>query len=269
MIDEIRLGPDAPVVGIPCDHKTIGELPFHAVGEKYVTAVMIGAKSLPWLIPAFGPQLDLGALLDRLDGLMITGSLSNVAVQHYGGAPDRADSPQDPLRDSTTLPMIRLALERGLPLLCICRGIQELNVVLGGTLDTQVHASDGRFDHRAPPVVEIDAKYIPRHSVRFIPDGQFARILGSTEIRVNSLHWQGIARPAPGLVVEGVAEDGVIEAVSVREAKNFALAVQWHPEFRVWENPDSMKLFGAFGEAVRAHAAAKRQPAQPGARNAA
>ena len=269
MIDEIRLGPDAPVVGIPCDQKIIGELPFHAVGEKYVTAVMIGAKSLPWLIPAFGPQFDLGALLDRLDGLMVTGSLSNVAVHHYGGEPDRPDSPQDPLRDATTLPMIRMALDRGLPLLCICRGIQELNVVLGGTLDTQVHEAGGRLDHRAPQDVPIDDKYVPRHSVRFIPEGKFARILGKTETQVNSLHWQGIAKPAPGLVVEGVAEDGVIEAVSVRDAKNFALAVQWHPEFRVWENADSMKLFGAFGDAVRDFAATKRRRAQPGARSAA
>jgi putative glutamine amidotransferase len=230
---------------------------------------MIGAKSLPWLIPAFGPQFDLGALLDRLDGLMITGSVSNVAVHHYGGAPDRPESPQDPLRDSTTLPMIRMALERGLPLLCICRGIQELNVVLGGTLQTEVHATSGRLDHRAPPDVEIDAKYLPRHSVRFIPDGEFARILGTTEIKVNSLHWQGIATPAPGLVVEGIAEDGTIEAVSVRGAKSFALGVQWHPEFRVWDNPDSMKLFGAFGAAVRAHAGGKSRAAKQGARSAA
>jgi putative glutamine amidotransferase len=268
MIDEIRLAPDAPVVGIPCDHKTIGELPFHAVGEKYVTSVMIGAGALPWLIPAFGPQFDMAGLLGRLDGLMITGSLSNVAVHHYGGAPDRPESPQDPLRDATTLPMIRQALEMGLPLLCICRGIQELNVVLGGTLHTQVHDVPGRLDHRAPQDVEIDAKYLPRHNVRFIRDGQFARILGKTETRVNSLHWQGIEKPAPGLVVEGIAEDGVIEAVSVRDAKGFALGVQWHPEFRVWENPDSMKLFGAFGTAVRAYAAA-RVRGQSGARSAA
>jgi len=259
MIDEIRLDADAPVVGIPCDRKMIDGLPFHAVGEKYVTSVMIGAKALPWLIPAFGPQFDMKALLGKLDGLLVTGSLSNVAVHHYGGAPDRPESPQDPLRDATTLPMIRAALDAGLPLLCICRGIQELNVVLGGTLHTQVHTEPGRLDHRAPQDVEMDAKYLPRHTVTFIPDGRFARIFGATGIKVNSLHWQGIETPAPGLVVEGVAEDGVVEAVSVRDAKAFALGVQWHPEFRVWENPDSMKLFGAFGDAVRARAAERRK----------
>jgi putative glutamine amidotransferase len=233
-------------------------LPFHAVGEKYATAVMIGAKSLPWLLPAFGPQFDMAAVIDKLDGLLVTGSLSNVAVHHYGGDTDRPDSPQDPLRDATTLPMIRVALDAGLPLFCICRGIQELNVVLGGTLDTHVHKTSGRLDHRAPPDVPMDDKYLPRHTVTFIPDGQFARILGTTEIRVNSLHWQGIAKPAPGLTVEGRAEDGVVEAVSVKDARNFALGVQWHPEFRVWENPVSMKLFGAFGDAVRARAAARK-----------
>lgn len=269
MIDDIKLEADAPVVGVPCDRKMIDGLPFHAVGEKYATSVMIGAKALPWLLPAFGPQFDMAAVIDKLDGLLVTGSLSNVAVHHYGGDTDRPDSPQDPLRDATTLPMIRVALDAGLPLFCICRGIQELNVVLGGTLDTKVHETGGRLDHRVPQDVEIDAKYVPRHSVRFIPEGQFARILGKTETQVNSLHWQGIATPAPGLVVEGVAEDGVIEAVSVRDAKNFALGVQWHPEFRVWENADSMKLFGAFGDAVREFAVAKRRRTQPGARSAA
>ena len=226
MIDQIKLAADAPVVGIPCDHRMIDGLPFHAVGEKYVTSVMIGARALPWIVPVFGPQFDLPALLERLDGLLVTGSPSNVAVHHYGGAPDRPDSPQDPLRDSTTLPMIRLALETGLPLFCICRGIQELNVVLGGTLQTHVHAPEGRFDHRAPQDVEMDRKYDARHRVRFIGNGQFARILGTTEIGVNSLHWQAIDRPGDRIVVEGVAEDGVIEAVSVRDAKGFALGVQ-------------------------------------------
>jgi putative glutamine amidotransferase len=258
MIDEIKLEADAPVVGVPCDRKMIDGLAFHAVGEKYATAVMIGAKALPWLLPAFGPQFDMAAVIDKLDGLLVTGSLSNVAVHHYGGDADRPDSPQDPLRDATTLPMIRVALDAGLPLFCICRGIQELNVVLGGTLDTQVHTAADRLDHRAPQDVPMDDKYLPRHTVTFIPDGEFARILGTTEIRVNSLHWQGIAKPAPGLVVEGRAEDGVVEAVSVKDARNFALGVQWHPEFRVWENPVSMKLFGAFGDAVRARAAARK-----------
>ncbi|MEX2295772.1 MAG: gamma-glutamyl-gamma-aminobutyrate hydrolase family protein [Dongiaceae bacterium] len=258
MIEDVKLTADAPVVGIPCDLKEIDGLPFHAVGEKYVTAVMIGAQAMPWLIPAFGPQFDIPALLDRLDGLLVTGSVSNVAVHHYGGAADRPESPQDPLRDATTLPMIEAALDAGLPLFCICRGIQELNVVLGGTLHTEVHALDGNLDHRALRDVEMNARYVPRQRVTLEPDGAFARILGKTAIDVNSLHWQAIDRPASRLAVEGRAEDGVIEAVRVKDAKNFALGVQWHPEFRVWESADSMKLFAAFGEAVRARAASRR-----------
>jgi len=258
MIDDVKLAADAPVVGIPCDLKEIDGLPFHAVGEKYVTAVMIGAQAMPWLVPAFGPQFDMPALLDRLDGLLVTGSVSNVAVHHYGGAADRLESPQDPMRDATTLPMIAAALDMGLPIFCICRGIQELNVVLGGTLHTEVHTISGNFDHRAPRDVEMNARYVPRQRVTLDPDGIFARILGKNAIDVNSLHWQAIDKPASRLAVEGRAEDGVIEAVRVKDAKSFALGVQWHPEFRVWESADSMKLFAAFGEAVRARAASRR-----------
>jgi len=250
-----------PLIGIPVDVRRIDDQPFHAVGEKYITAVADAADCVPLLIPALD-NLDLADLTQRLDGLLLTGSPSNVAVHHYGGAPDRPDSPQDPARDALTLPLIRTALRSGLPIFCICRGFQELNVALGGTLHTQVHDQPGRDDHRAPKG-SFDEKYGPRHPLRLAPGGAFASILGTTEIQVNSLHWQGIDRLADDLVAEGWAPDGTIEAVRVKSARAFALGVQWHPEYRALENPVSTALFGAFGEAARSQNRT-RQPHPPG-----
>jgi putative glutamine amidotransferase len=247
----MKLVNDAPIVAVPMCVKQIDGQNFHTVGEKYLTAVIDGAGGYPLSFPALGPVLDPGSLLDQVDGVLFTGSPSNVAVHHYDGAPDRPDSPQDPGRDAITLPLIRAALERQVPIFCICRGFQELNVALGGTLDTQVHIADGRMDHRAPRNVPYEEMYGLRHKVAFAAGGQFARILGKTEAMVNSLHWQGIARPADRIQVEGRAEDGVIEAVSLKDHAGFCLGAQWHPEFRVTENADSMALFKAFGAAAR------------------
>jgi putative glutamine amidotransferase len=248
----MTLANDAPIVAVPMCVKQIDGQNFHTVGEKYLTAVINGAGAYPLSFPALGPVLDPNALLDQVDGVLFTGSPSNVAVHHYQGAPDREDSPQDPGRDAITLPLIRAAIERGVPIFCICRGFQELNVALGGTLDTHVHLGDGRMDHRARRDLPYAEMYGPRHKVAFQPGGQFARILGKTETDVNSLHWQGIARPAERLVVEGRAEDGVIEAVSLKDPAGFCLGVQWHPEFQAARNADSMALFKAFGDAARA-----------------
>ena len=248
----MRLSNDAPIVAVPMCVKRIDGQDFHTVGEKYLTAIIEGAQAYPLSFPALGPVIDPAALLDQVDGVLFTGSPSNVAVHHYEGTPDRPDSPQDPGRDAIPLPLIRAALERDVPIFCICRGYQELNVALGGTLDTHIHKAEGRLDHRAPENKPYDELYQPAHKISFQPGGKFARILGKTETMVNSLHWQGIARPAERLVVEGRAEDGVIEAVSVRDHAGFCLGAQWHPEYRARENPDSMALFKAFGEACRA-----------------
>jgi putative glutamine amidotransferase len=249
-----RIDATWPAIGIPACVKSVEELPFHAVGEKYITAVVEGAEGLPLVLPVLGETYELSSLLDRLDGLLFTGSLSNVHPRHYGGPPDRPDSPQDPQRDATTLPLIRAAIATGVPLFCICRGHQELNVALGGTLHTQVHTLAGRLDHRSPKNVPYDARYAPQHKVALEPSGMLTKILGRTEIEVNSLHWQAIDRLAPGLTVEAVAPDGVVEAVRVERARNFALGVQWHPEYRVTENPVSLALFKAFGAACRERA---------------
>ena len=168
----------SPLIGIPvCVREQEGH-PFHSVGEKYITGVALGAGGLPLLIPALGDAFDHRDLVRRLDGLLVTGSPSNVAVDLYGGPPDRADSPQDPKRDATTLPLIRAAVEDGLPLFCICRGIQELNVAFGGTLHTRVHEQPDTFDHRAP-AGDMDFRYGPRHPVDLAPDGEIARLVGS------------------------------------------------------------------------------------------
>jgi len=253
----MRLDSSAPLIGLPVDVRQLDDQPFHMVGEKYITAVSDAAGGLPLLIPALGHRFDLEDLVQRLDGLLLTGSPSNVAVHHYGGPPDRPDSPQDPARDAITLPLIQAALAAGLPLFCICRGFQELNVALGGTLHTHVHEQADRDDHRAPQGA-YDQRYGPRHPVRLMPGGTLARILGTTEIEVNSLHWQGIDRLAEPLAIEGRAPDGTIEAVQVRNARAFALGVQWHPEYRAVENPVSLALFRTFGDAARAYAQAKR-----------
>ena len=248
----MRLPNDAPIIAVPMCVKHSGGQDFHTVGEKYLTAIIEGVEGYPLSFPALGPVLDPAALLDQVDGVLFTGSPSNVAVHHYEGTADRDDSPQDPGRDSITLPLIRAALERQVPIFNICRGFQELNVALGGTLDTHIHDAEGRMDHRAPENKPYDELYKAVHKVGFLPGGKFARILGKAETMVNSLHWQGIARPAERIVVEGRAEDGVIEAVSIKDHAGFCLGTQWHPEYRARENADSMALFKAFGDACRA-----------------
>ena len=242
-----------PVIGIPACFVPRDGFAFHQVGDKYVASVIDGAGGLPLIIPALGPRLDIEALLAELDGLLITGSPSNVEPHHYGGPAARPDSPCDPARDATTLPLIRRALELAVPMLAICRGLQELNVALGGTLHQEVHELPGRLDHRSDKTVPPTERYRPIHPVRLAPGGVLCNLLdGAGTIQVNSLHAQAIDRLAEGLLVEARAPDGTIEAVSVENAPGFALAVQWHPEWRVLENPTSRRLFAAFGAACRA-----------------
>ena len=250
-----RMSDAAPLIAVSACLKSAGGHPTHAVGEKYLTAITMGAGATPVIVPALGEALDLRPLLDRVDGVVLTGSLSNVHPSRYGEEPHAAAEPYDEARDATTFPLIHAALERGIPLLAICRGFQELNVALGGTLHAEVHAVEGRADHRAPPEEDLDLRYGPRHPVRFVPGGAFERIAGAGEVWVNSLHRQGIDRLADGLAVEAVAADGTIEAVRVAGAPSLALGVQWHPEYKAAANPFSMKLYHALGEAARRRAA--------------
>ena len=249
-----------PLVGIPACTRQLGHHPFHVVGDKYVRAVSDGAGALPLLIPALGDDLDIGDLVARLDGLLVTGSPSNVEPHRYEGPASVPGTLHDPRRDSTTLPLIRAALDAGVPVLAICRGIQELNVALGGTLHQRVQELPGKLDHRADDTRPVEEQYGKVHPVRLTPGGLLARITGREEIRVNSIHAQAIDRLAEGLAVEAVAPDGLIEAVRVADAPGFALAVQWHPEWRFRECPDSTALFEAFGAACAERA--RREPSR-------
>ena len=248
-----------PVIGVPADTREIEGKPFHAAGDKYVRAVMLASDALPVVLPAFGGLYDLAALMHRLDGLLLTGSLSNVHPDHYGETASEEHEPYDRERDETTLPLLKEALAQAVPLLAVCRGFQELNVALGGTLHPAVHALPGRLDHRVPEHDDPDVRYGPKHKVALTADGAFAGLAGTREIEVNSLHRQGIVDLAPDLEVEAVAPDGIIEGVAVRGAAAFALGVQWHPEYKVLENDFSRKLFGAFGAAARERALARAQ----------
>ena len=250
--------PVTPLVGITCCRRPAEFGTVHQVGDKYVDSVVLGAEAVPVLIPALGEALALDPLLERLDGVLVTGSPSNVEPHHYGGPPPCEGNLADPARDATTLPLIRRALELGVPLFAICRGIQELNVALGGTLHQHVHELPGRRDHRSDKSKPHPERYEPVHEIHLTPGGYLQELFdGAATIPVNSLHAQGIDRLAEGLVVEAVAEDGTIEAVRVRDARAFALGVQWHPEWRVLDNPWSRRLYAAFGAAARERAAAR------------
>lgn len=246
-----------PLVGIPCDRRTVGLHPFHMVGEKYIAAVQGGSGALPLLIPVLEPSLPVADILATVDGLLFTGSLSNVAPHNYGGHDPRDASLLDEARDTTTLPLLHAAIDAGVPCLCLCRGFQELNVTLGGTLHQHLEELPGHLDHRDPKDAPVETKYGPAHDVTVVAGGLLAKLVPNQTFKVNSLHSQGIDRLAPQLRAEAKAPDGVIEAVSMPGAKGFLFGVQWHPEWRWADSPVSRAIFTAFGDAVRAHARKK------------
>ncbi len=238
-----------PIVGIPaCAILVVKHQLRHDTPARYCAAVLGGAGAVPIMIPPVGEAAL--AVLDRIDGLLLPGSPSNVHPSHYDGGESQTPDRHDLERDATTLRLIPEAIRRGMPVLAICRGIQELNVALGGTLHQQVHEVARRMDHRPGPG-PIEERYSPTHLVSL--SGQLAGIIGSPKILVNSLHGQAIDTPAPGLAVEALAPDGTIEAVRVEQASGFAFGVQWHPEWGYADDSASLALFRAFGEACRAY----------------
>jgi putative glutamine amidotransferase len=243
----------SPLVGLPTDRKIIGPHPFLAVGEKYVRAVVEGAECVPVLIPGQDPPLPPAEQLRGLDGLLLTGSHSNIEPHHYSDEPSYPGNLHDPARDATNLGLIPLAIAMDLPILAICRGFQEINVALGGRLHQKVHEVLGFDDHREDTDEPLDTQYAPRHPIQLCAGGMLTQIAGSDRVEVNSLHGQGIARLGEGLAIEATAPDGLIEAYR-RPDSAFLLAVQWHPEWRMRENPFYLGIFRAFGDACRRRA---------------
>jgi putative glutamine amidotransferase len=254
-----------PLIGISCCTKQFGVfgMPNHAASDTYVRATDEVIGAVPVLLPARGPTEDIDTLLDRLDGIILTGSRSNVQPTLYDGPPHAEGTPEDPNRDGFTLPLIRTAVARGVPLLAICRGFQELNVALGGSLHQRLQDLPDRLDHSTPMQASARVRTGKAHAIRVTPNGWLYRLANSTEIAVNSLHNQGINQLAPGLTIEGVAPDGLIEAVRVlpsqaQPATGFAVGVQWHPEYDWRIDPVSRAIFEQFGTAVRAYSDAAR-----------
>ncbi len=243
-----------PLVGISCCTKPFGVYgtPNHAASDTYVQAVDQVMHGVPVLIPANGHAADVETLVSRLDGIILTGSRSNVQPALYEGPPHPDGTPEDAARDGTTMRLIRAAIAAGIPLFAICRGLQELNVALGGSLHQRLQDLPGRLDHSTPMHPNPKVRTGKAHVVRLVPGSWLHRIAGAPTIPVNSLHNQGIDRLAPGLVVEGTAPDGTIEAVRLTAAPALAVGVQWHPEYDFQSDLVSRNLFVAFAAAIRA-----------------
>ncbi|MGB5247937.1 MAG: gamma-glutamyl-gamma-aminobutyrate hydrolase family protein [Woeseia sp.] len=242
-----------PLIGIVADLKMIAPHNYHCVGDKYARAVLSAAGGVPFLIPAIAEELTVDDILEPLDGILLTGSYSNVHPSRYAGGEPYAGSPLDPARDEQSLRLIPAAIDRGLPLFSVCRGFQELNVALGGTLHQKVHEVDGFTNHREDSTKSLDEQYGPAHPVRLTKGGLLASLVGNLTQTVNSLHGQGVAKLAPGVTVEARADDNLVEAFTVDKATAFALAVQWHPEWKPATNPFYAATWSAFGDACRRH----------------
>ena len=242
-----------PLIGVISDRRMQGPHPFHMVGEKYLQAIADAADGYPVGLPLLAEGFDVLDILDRLDGLFLTGSPSNVEPKHYLGEPSEAGTWHDPERDLAALALIPAAIRVGMPLFAICRGFQEMNVSFGGSLHQKVHEQPGYRLHKENPDDPLDVQYAPSHRVEFAAAGRLQAITGQDGAMVNSLHAQGVDRLGDGLDVEAVAEDGLIEGFSVCDAPGFTLAVQWHPEWRVLRDPVSSAIFRAYGDACRAY----------------
>ena len=248
-----------PVVGVIANvHVVENRFPAQMVGERNLRAIADVAGALPLMFAGTPEITDIDALLKTVDGILLTGARANVHPTRFGLEAHPRHEPYDSERDALALTLIETCVARGVPLFGICRGFQEMSVAYGCSLHPEIRELPGRMNHRMPRLENGEIHPDPtvvfadRHDVKLIPDGAFARILGCDTIRVNSLHGQGIDVPGPRIVVEGVAEDGTIEAIRIADAPGFALGVQWHAEYEARKNPVNRKLFQAFGEALAA-----------------
>lgn len=242
-----------PLVGVVADRRMVGVHPFHMAGEKYLQAVADASDAYPVVLPALTGGFDVLDIIDRLDGLFLPGSPSNVEPHHYLGDPSEPGTWHDPERDTAALALIPAAVRAGMPLFAVCRGFQEMNVAFGGTLHQKVHEVSGFDDHREDSEAPVEVQYGPAHKVEFRTGGLLQRITGRAEATVNSVHGQGVDRLGEELEVEATARDGLVEAFTVRGSPGFTLGVQWHPEWKVLDDPVSTAVFRAFGDACRAY----------------
>lgn len=246
-----------PLIAVSSDYREFVDMMWHATPHQYLKAAVEVAHTSPILLPNFAEQTDLEAVLDMVDGVLITGSRSNVHPSLYDAEETPAHEPYDRERDAAVLPLIRRAIERGIPLLAICRGLQELNVALGGSLATEIQDIEGRSDHRGPDSSIQEEKFSLSHEVKIADGSCLAQILKLPVIQVNSVHRQAIDILAPSAQIEAIAPDGTVEAISVKNAKAFTVGLQWHPEFWAKSDNPSRLIFEAFGDAVRAHKQAR------------
>src|SRR5271155_2039899 len=254
-----------PVVGVIGNtHRLENRFATQLVGERNLRAVAEVSGALPLMFAGSPDITDVGALLDAVDGVMLTGARANVHPTHFRTEPHARHEPYDLLRDDVALALSEACVARGIPLFGICRGFQEMNVAFGGSLHPEIRELPGRMNHRAPRLPngefhpDVEVIFADRHDVRLTPGGAFAKLLGAEIIRVNSLHGQGILEPGKRVVVEGMAEDGTIEAIRIADAPGFALGVQWHAEHEADRNPVNRKLFEAFGAALAQYRQARR-----------
>ncbi|MFN4057488.1 MAG: gamma-glutamyl-gamma-aminobutyrate hydrolase family protein [Roseinatronobacter sp.] len=249
-----------PVVGIIGNSHLINDqYPAFACGRMNSEAIAHVAGCLPLVVPSDPRLVSVAELLDVCDGFLLTGGRPNVHPEEYGEPETPAHGAFDRERDAVVLPLIRACVERGQPILGVCRGFQEVNVAMGGTLYPEIRDLPGRMNHRMPPDGTLEEKFALRHPVRFTSGGVFHRLMGAQEVMTNTLHGQGIKRAGLRVVIDGHAPDGTPEAIYVDGARGFTLSVQWHPEYRAGEDPVSRPLFEAFGAAVRGWAKG-RQP---------
>ena len=243
----------SPLVAIIADYKSLDPYMWHCTPSPYIDAAIDVAGVLPIIVPALGDRLNIEDLLSKVDGVLLSGSATNVHPSLYGDSESASHEPYDRLRDSTTLPLIRSTIERGIPLLAICRGIQELNVALGGTLTAsfqEARGVDHRVDNRDDP---LDKRFELAHDVSLTSGCTLEKILGESTVCVNSLHGQAIDKVGENIHIEAQASDGTIEAISVTDSLGFVMGVQWHPEYWAKTDTASHKILTAFGDAVRAH----------------
>jgi putative glutamine amidotransferase len=250
-----------PVIGIIGNHYLINDqYPAQAAGEMNIDAVAGAMDAIPFILPSMPGLMDIREVLEICDGFLLTGGRPNVHPEEYGEQETEAHGTFDRARDGIALPLVRACVERGQPFLGICRGFQEVNVAMGGSLYPEIRDLPGRMNHRMPPDGTLEEKFALRHAVTFQKDGIFHKVTGAQEVMTNTLHGQGIKEPGPRIVIDGYAPDGTPEAIYVKGAAGFALSVQWHAEYRASEDPVSRPLFSAFSEAARQWKTTKSAP---------